>query len=65
MSENKSQPEYQEEISEVKQLREKFLTITKISDPLTREYQFALLEKEAEQNGLRAETYRRLFEIYL
>ncbi|MFM6022683.1 MAG: pentapeptide repeat-containing protein, partial [Dolichospermum sp.] len=40
-------------------------TITKISDPLTREYQFALLEKEAEKAGLSAETYRRLYETYL
>ncbi|MCW9680304.1 pentapeptide repeat-containing protein [Dolichospermum planctonicum UHCC 0167] len=65
MTTDKSHPEYKEEIPEVKELRDKFLIIAKISDPLTREYQFALLEKEAEQNGLRAETYRRLFEIYL
>ncbi len=65
MSADKSQLEYNEEIPEVKELREKFLIIAKISDPLTREYQFALLEKKAEQNGLRAETYHRLFEIYL
>ncbi len=65
MTTDKSHPEHKEEIPEVKELRDKFLIIAKISDPLTREYQFALLEKEAEQNGLRAETYRRLFEIYL
>ena len=63
MSVDKSQSE--EEIPEVKELREKFLIIAKISDPLTREYQFALLEKEAEKIGLSAETYRRLFETYL
>ncbi|MBD2631435.1 MULTISPECIES: pentapeptide repeat-containing protein [Aphanizomenon] len=54
-----------QEISEVKELREKFLIIAEISDPLTREYQFALLEKEAEKAGLSAETYRRLYETYL
>jgi uncharacterized protein YjbI with pentapeptide repeats len=61
MSANKSQPE----LPEVKELRKKFLVITEISDPLTREYQFALLEKEAEKAGLSAESYRRLFETYL
>lgn len=54
-----------QEIVEVKELREKFLIIAEISDPLTREYQFALLEKEAEKAGLSAETYRRLYETYL
>lgn len=54
-----------EELSEVKQLRDKFSIVTQISDPLTREYQFALLEKEAEKAGLSSETYRRLFETYL
>ncbi|MDB9308230.1 hypothetical protein PN471_06155 [Aphanizomenon sp. CS-733/32] len=54
-----------QEIVEVKELREKFLIIAEISDPLTREYQFALLEKEAEKSGLSAETYRRLYETYL
>ncbi|MDB9453576.1 pentapeptide repeat-containing protein [Dolichospermum circinale] len=61
MSADKSQPE----LPEVKELRKKFLVITEISDPLTREYQFALLEKEAEKAGLSAETYRRLYETYL
>jgi uncharacterized protein YjbI with pentapeptide repeats len=61
MSADKSQPE----VPEVKELRKKFLVITEISDPLTREYQFALLEKEAEKAGLSAESYRRLFETYL
>ncbi|OBQ33283.1 MAG: hypothetical protein AN487_20735 [Anabaena sp. CRKS33] len=54
-----------QEIAEVKELREKFLIITEISDPLTREYHFALLEKEAEKSGLSAESYRRLYETYL
>ncbi|MFM6224508.1 MAG: pentapeptide repeat-containing protein, partial [Dolichospermum sp.] len=54
-----------QETAEVKELREKFLIIAEISDPLTREYQFALLEKEAEKAGLSAETYRRLYETYL
>ncbi|MFN5592029.1 MAG: hypothetical protein ACK482_01030, partial [Aphanizomenon sp.] len=54
-----------QEIVEVKELREKFLIIAEISDPLTREYQFALLEKDAEKAGLSAETYRRLYETYL
>ena len=61
MNADKSQPE----LPEVKELRKKFLVITEISDPLTREYQFALLEKEAEKAGLSAETYRRLYETYL
>jgi uncharacterized protein YjbI with pentapeptide repeats len=54
-----------QEISEVKELRKKFLVIAEISDPLTREYQFALLEKEAEKVGLSTETYRRLYETYI
>ncbi|MDB9486119.1 pentapeptide repeat-containing protein [Dolichospermum circinale CS-1225] len=54
-----------QELVEVKELREKFLIIAEISDPLTREYQFALLEKDAEKSGLSAETYRRLYETYL
>ena len=54
-----------QEIVDVKELREKFLIIAEISDPLTREYQFALLEKDAEKSGLSAETYRRLYETYL
>ncbi|MFM6078714.1 MAG: pentapeptide repeat-containing protein, partial [Dolichospermum sp.] len=54
-----------QETAEVKELREKFLIIAEISDPLTREYQFALLEKEAETSGLSAESYRRLYETYL
>jgi uncharacterized protein YjbI with pentapeptide repeats len=61
MNADKSQPK----LPEVKELRKKFLVITEISDPLTREYQFALLEKEAEKAGLSAETYRRLYETYL
>ncbi|WP_413171478.1 pentapeptide repeat-containing protein [Anabaena azotica] len=54
-----------EELPEVKQLRQKFFVISEISDPLTRECQFALLQKQAEKTGLSAETYRRLFETYL
>jgi uncharacterized protein YjbI with pentapeptide repeats len=54
-----------DELLEVKQLRDKFSIIAEISDPLTREYQFALLEKEAEKSDLSVETYRRLFETYL
>jgi hypothetical protein len=54
-----------EEISDVNKIREQFAEIANISDPLTREYQFALLEKEAEKAGLSAETYRRLYETYL
>jgi hypothetical protein len=54
-----------EELSDVNKIREQFAEIANISDPLTREYQFALLEKEAEKAGLSAESYRRLFETYL
>ncbi|MBO1057289.1 MAG: pentapeptide repeat-containing protein [Dolichospermum sp. JUN01] len=54
-----------DELSEVKQLRDKFSDIAEISDPLTREYQFIQLEKEAAKSDFSAESYRRLFETYL
>lgn len=53
------------EPEEVKKLRDKFAKIADISDPLHREYEFALLEQEAKQYGISMESYRRLFEVYL
>ena len=54
-----------EEISDVNKIREQFAEIANISDPLTREYKFSLLENEAQKIGISPENYRRFFETYL
>lgn len=54
-----------EELPDVKKIREQFKEIANVSDPLTREYKFSLLENEARKLGISSENYRRLFETYL
>lgn len=54
-----------DQLPDVEKIREQFAEIADISDPLTREYRFSLLENEAQKIGISPENYRRLFETYL